>query len=122
MGMKSFRDLVAWQESYKLTLEIYKLTKSFPKDEEYGLTSQMRRCAVSVPSNLAEGFHRQNYREKLQFYHIASGSIAELHTQLLVSSSVGYCDEDNFDKVLLQLEAAHKLINGLIKKTKSHLP
>jgi four helix bundle protein len=76
--IKEFTDLIAWQEAHKLVLQIYELTKEFPKDELFGLTSQIRRSAISITSNIAEGFGRQKYGEKIQFYYIAQGSITEL--------------------------------------------
>lgn len=111
--------MVVWKEGHKLVLMIYKTTKCFPKDETYGLSSQMRRCAVSVTSNLAEGFSRRSRREKLQFYYIAVGSITELQNQLLVARDIGYIDKGTFNEVAGQTVVVYKLTNGLIKSSRS---
>ncbi|MDP3993816.1 MAG: four helix bundle protein [Candidatus Doudnabacteria bacterium] len=115
----SFTDLVAWQEGHKLVLMIYKLTKSFPKEEMFGLTSQMRRAAVSITSNIAEGFSRQYYSEKAQFYSMAQGSNTELQNQLLIAKDVKYLDEKDFSVTAEQSMFVKKLVNGLIKKSKT---
>ena len=88
--IKNFYDIFVWQEAHKLVVEIYKATKQYPKDETYGLVSQMRRSAVSVTSNIAEGFSRKSIKEKAQFYDYAKASISELQSQLFVSRDVGY--------------------------------
>lgn len=116
--IKSFTQLIVWQESHQLVLLIYEITKLFPKDELFGLISQMRRSAVSITSNIAEGFSRQSFKEKVQFYSIALGSLTELHNQLLVAKDVNYLDKDRFEKVLNQLVTVHKLLNAFIKKSK----
>ncbi len=87
--------LDAWRESMRLVKLIYSATKSFPKEELFGLTSQMRRCAVSVPSNIAEGSARASRRELAQFLNVAKGSLSELETQLLISVELGYLDRAN---------------------------
>lgn len=113
-----FTDLNTWKESHKLVIMIYSITEDFPREEIYGLTNQIRRAAVSITSNIAEGFSRQSYAEKTQFYSIAQGSNTELQNQLLVSRDVKYIDEEIFDKVFNQSIAVHKLLNSLIKKSK----
>ena len=95
-----------WREAHKLVLLIYKTTKGFPKKELFGLTSQLRRAAVSITSNIAEGFSRQGYKEKLQFYYMALGSLTESQNQLLIAK---------------QLVSVHKLLNAFITKTKSYV-
>lgn len=119
--MKSFTDLDAWKHGHQLVVVIYKLTKKFPKEEMFGLVSQMRRCVVSVTSNLAEGFSRQSYKEKLQFYSVSQGSITELQNQLLIARDVKYITNNNFQKIAEQTIKVHKIINGLIKSTKSKI-
>lgn len=89
----SFRDLVVWQEAHNLVLIIYKITAEFPKSEQYGLVSQMRSAAVSVPANIVEGFKRLSYTEKRRFYNIAEASLEELKYYLLLSCDLGYCTE-----------------------------
>ena len=119
--IKDFKDLIVWQESHKLVLAIYKITKSFPKEEIFGLTSQIRRAAVSITSNIAEGFGRQGYKEKVQFYYLAQGSLTELKNQLLIAKDIGYLKEKQFSEAASQANDAHKLLQGLITKTKSFL-
>ena len=117
----SFTKLVAWQESHALVLFIYRATKEFPKDELFGLVSQMRRAAVSITSNIAEGFSRTTYREKIQFYTIALGSLTELENQLLVARDVGYLAIDVFQKGADQAVLAEKILKGLIRKSKTYV-
>jgi four helix bundle protein len=114
----SFRDLNAWQEGHKLALMVYKITKTFPREETFCLVSQMRRSAVSITSNIAEGFSRQFYKEKIQFYFIAQGSVTELQNQLMICRDVNYLSRCVFREVANQTVAVHKLVNGLIKKSK----
>lgn len=116
--IRSFTDLNAWKEAHKLVLMIYKATKNFPKEELFGLMNQMRRAAVSITSNIAEGFSRQSYKEKVQFYCVAQGSNTELQNQLLVARDVGYLAKEEFHEIAQQSVISHKLLNGLIKKSK----
>ncbi len=118
--IKSFTDLDVWKEGHKLVLMIYKATKNFPKDEIFGLISQMRRCAVSITSNIAEGFGRNTFKEKIQFYFISRGSIIELQNQLLVAKDVGYLPKDDFAEIAEQTIKVHKILNGLIKSSKAY--
>jgi len=113
--IKSFTDLDAWKERHKLVISIYKITRSFPKEEMFGLISQIRRCAVSITSNIAEGFSRLSYKEKIQFYSIALGSVTEMQNQLLVARDVQFMDKENFGQIAAQTITVHKIINGLIK-------
>lgn len=118
--IRSFTDLDAWKEGHKLVLMIYKMTKSFPKEEMFGLTIQMRRAVVSITSNIAEGFSRQSYKEKIQFYFIAQGSNTELQNQLLIAKDIEYLKaKEEFNKIAEQSVRVHKLLSGLIKKSKS---
>jgi four helix bundle protein len=112
----SFKDLKAWQEAHGLVLIIYKITKKFPKDEMFGLVSQMRRCAVSIVSNIVEGFARRNKKEKIQFYSIARASLVELQSQILIAKDIDYLPVAEFDIIVSQLDKVHKLINGLNRK------
>ena len=120
MKIVSFTDLEAWREAHKLVLMIYQTTKSFPKEEQFGLTSQIRRAAISVSSNIAEGFSRRSSLEKKQFYYQALGSLTETQNQLLVARDVGFASNDEFKKMADQSVAVGKLINGLIKYVKNH--
>ena len=117
--IKSFTDLNAWKEGHKLVLMIYNITKTFPKEEIFGLTSQIRRCAVSITSNIAEGFSRQSYKEKSQFYSIALGSTTELQNQLLIAKDINYITKEQFQDIAEQSVKVHKIINGLIKSSKA---
>lgn len=118
--IRLFTDLDAWKEGHVLVLKVYVFTKAFPKEETFGLVSQMRRCAVSITSNIAEGFSRQSYREKVQFYSVALGSITELQNQLTVAKDVGYIQPDEFAGLWSQMVKVHKITNGLIKHSKAH--
>ena len=117
--IKSFTDLKAWQEGHKLVLAVYSVSKQFPKDELFGLTSQMRRCAVSITSNIAEGFSRNSYKEKVQFYCMALGSVTELQNQLLIARDIKYLPASEFTNMAEQTVITNKLLNGLIKKSKT---
>ena len=118
--IKSFTDLVAWQEGHKLVLLVYKETENFPEKEKFGLVSQMRRCVVSITSNISEGFSRNTNKDKYQFYSMAQGSLTELQNQLLIARDIGYLKKDKFQKIAEQTVTVNKLINGLkrIKYTK----
>jgi four helix bundle protein len=115
----TFMDLEAWKKSHALVVEIYKLTKRFPRDEMFGIVNQMRRSAVSITSNIAEGFSRQSSRERLQFNTIARGSLTELQNQLIISRDVGYISAQEFDHVTAMSRDAHKLITGLVRHDRS---
>lgn len=116
----SFTKLDAWKEGHKLVLLIYKHTKQFPKDEMFGLVSQMRRSSVSITSNIAEGFSRHSWKEKLQFYSMALGSLTELQNQMLVARDVAYISQDEFYICAEQSVRVSKLLNGLLKSAKNH--
>lgn len=113
--IKSFTDLIAWKEGHKLVLMIYKSTDKFPKKEVYSLTNQMRRAAVSITSNIAEGFSRRGKKEKIQFYYLSKGSLTELQNQLIISKDIGYLSKEKFNTIAEQTVQASKLISGLIK-------
>ena len=117
--IKSFTDLNAWKEAHGLVLDIYAITKKFPKEEMFGLTNQIRRAAVSITSNIAEGFSRHSYKEKFQFYSISLGSLTEVQSQLLIARDICYISKIEFDKIADRTIIVNKLINGLLKKTKS---
>ncbi len=119
--IKSFTDLFVWQEGHKLVLMIYTLTSKFPAKEIYSLIDQMRRAAVSITSNVAEGFGRQTYKEKIQFYYLAQGSLIELKNQTMIAKDVGYMGEIDFLKISDQANTVHKLLQGLLKKSKIFL-
>jgi four helix bundle protein len=116
--VNSYKDLIVWQKAMALTEMIYALTQSFPKEEVYGLKSQVRRAAVSVPSNIAEGNARNSQAEYIQFLSIARGSLAEVETQLILAERFGYISrEKNQSAFELQVEVG-KMINTIIRKLK----
>ncbi|HOX10431.1 MAG TPA: four helix bundle protein [Candidatus Moranbacteria bacterium] len=119
--IKSFTDLNTWKEGHKLVLMVYAITKKFPKEETYSLIDQMRRAATSITSNVAEGFGRHGYKEKIQFYYLAQGSLTELKNQLLISLDVGYLSKNDFNNIAKQANDTHKLLQGLITKSKTFL-
>lgn len=112
--IKNFTDLIAWQQAHRCALEVYKATSMFPADERFGLTNQMRRAAVSVTSNVAEGFGRKTKNEKKQFYYIASGSLSELQSQIILARDLGYIDTSEYNALFAQLRQSYRLLNGLI--------
>lgn len=114
-GLSSFQQLNVWKKAHQLVLRVYELTGSFPKDERFGLISQMRRAAVSVPANIAEGFKRRGYREKTRFYNIAEGSLEELKYFFILSSDLGYLhsNQDELD----QADEIGRMLHGLIAST-----
>ena len=119
--IKSFTDLNAWKENHKLAILIYEATKKFPREELYSLVSQIRRATISVTSNIAEGFGRQTFKEKIHFYYQAQGSLVELKNQLILARDIGYIDAKKYNKLLEQANIAHRLLQGLIKKSKTFL-
>ncbi len=121
MKVVSYRDLQVWQESRSLASNIYRLTQKFPASEQFGITNQMRRAAVSVLSNIAEGFGRSSAKEKNQFYFTAKGSLAELETQLYISHDVGYISEATLNNAMEAAPLTHRLLQGLIKANKERL-
>ena len=116
-----YNKLEVWVESRKLTNLIYDLSKVFPKEEIYGLTNQMRRCSVSIPSNIAEGCGRQTSKDTINFLHISRGSLYELETQCYVALDQKYIDENNFNIVFNQMQSCKKLLNGFINYYKKLL-
>ncbi|HPS28326.1 MAG TPA: four helix bundle protein [Candidatus Paceibacterota bacterium] len=116
--IQSFTDLEVWREAHKFVLLIYKMTKTFPKEEIFGLVSQMRRAAVSITSNISEGFSRFSYKEKIQFYSISHGSLTEVQNQMLIAQDVGYVSKESFQQAYEQSITVHKLLNAFIRKTK----
>ena len=119
--IKSFTDLIVWQDGHKLVIMIYKTTNDFPKKEMYSLIDQMRRAVTSVTSNIAEGFGRQTYKDKLRFYYLSQGSLTELKNQILIAKDVGYLDNKIMIQLAEQANKVHALLQGFIKKTKTFL-
>jgi four helix bundle protein len=121
VSISSFRELRVWQLAMDVTEKVYQLTADFPKSEIYGLSSQMRRSAVSIPSNIAEGQGRDSTKEFLHFLAIAFGSICELETQLLIANRFNYISNDDLQSILITLTATSKTTRGLQKSLKSKL-
>jgi four helix bundle protein len=119
MTLQTHKDLKVWQESKMLVKEIYSLTSGFPKEEIYSLTAQIKRAAISIPSNIAEGAARDSNKEYVRFLYIALGSAAELDTQLINASDLGFINEQNFTEVSEKLENISKMLSGLIKHRQS---
>ncbi len=118
-SIRSFTQLTAWQQAHYLVLRIYKVSKEFPKEEQFGLTNQVRRAAVSVTSNIAEGFSRSSYKEKSQFYSMSLGSLTEVQSQILVARDLSYINLKEFNELGDITITVNKLLNGLIKKSKT---
>lgn len=119
MKIITFKDLYVWKEGHKLVLTIYKVTKILPKEEKFGLIDQMRRCAISITSNIAEGFTRKGKKEKTQFYYMAKGSLVELHNQLIICNDIKYLSNENFIIIENQINNVGKILTGLIRSTKN---
>lgn len=119
--IKEFTDLIVWQEAHKLVIMIYRITRQFPKEETYSLVDQLRRAASSITANIAEGFGRQGYKEKLQFYYLAHGSLLEVKNFILLAKDIGYITKDEFETLMNQITITHKLLQGFIRKSKTFL-
>ena len=117
--MKSHKDLDVWKAAVTLAKDIYSLTTSFPREEQFGMSAQMRRCAISIASNIAEGAARQGNKEFTQFLHIALGSGAELETQLVIAKEVGLGSAIEIDKLDLDLIRIRQMLRGLIQSIKA---
>lgn len=121
MAVKSYKELIAWQRAMDLVVAVYQATQAFPKEELYGLTSQIRRCAVSVPSNLAEGQGRGTTLDFLRFTHIAMGSLQELETQLAIATRLSFMKQELLDGLLAASDEVGRLTRGLQKSLDSLL-
>ena len=116
--MNSYKDLIVWQKSFALTKEVYRITAQFPAAEIYGLTSQLRRAAVSIPSNIAEGFSRNSPKERLQFFAIAFGSTSEVETQLLLAKEMKFAPAVAFEASGALLLEVRKMLSTMLHRTK----
>jgi four helix bundle protein len=114
--IRTFRDLLIWQKSIKLVTQIYEVTKIFPKEEAFGLTSQMRRCAVSIPSNIAEGHGRNSTRDYLRFLQIATGSLYELQTQLVIANNLSFFSEEAFISLEENAREIERMLSSFVRK------
>lgn len=116
--IKSYRELLIWQKSIQVVTNIYKLTRDFPKEELFGLTSQMRRCAISIPSNIAEGFGRNSQGDFKRFLNISLGSTYELQTQIEISQNLEYLNTENYKYLMESCVELEKMMNSLVSKIK----
>jgi four helix bundle protein len=113
--LKNYKELKVWQKAYQLCLEIYRITKEFPKDEKYGLTSQIRRAAVSIPSNIAEGYGRKSIGEYIQALYVAYGSNCELETQILLSGDLRFVGKEDLSRLQKEIGDVERMLKGLIQ-------
>lgn len=114
--IRTFRDLIVWQKGIELVKEVYKATNDFPKEEQYGLSAQMKRSSISIPSNIAEGFRRKYSKEHRQFLSIALGSCAELETHVVLAKELNYINKDREDTLVGLLNHICAMIVSLSKK------
>ncbi len=114
--IKTFRDLLVWQKSHALVLEIYKITKDFPVEERFGPTSQLRRSAASMPTNIVEGFKRKSKKDFAHFVNMADSSLEETKYHLILTKDLGYLPEEKFNKVSEQCDEIGKMLYGLYNK------
>ncbi|ADR21673.1 four helix bundle protein [Marivirga tractuosa] len=114
--MHNYKKLKIWEKSMELSLLVYQITSTFPKEERFGLISQIRRCAVSIPSNIAEGSSRDSSKDFSRFLRISIGSSFELETQLLLSKKLEFISHDDFDNLEITLNEVQKMLNSFIKK------
>lgn len=115
----SYRDLVVWQKAMQLSLEVYAVTNAFPDVERFGLTNQLRRAAVSVPSNIAEGYGRGSQADYLRFLRTARGSLAEIDTQMLIAERLHFMDEGRYQHMLTMINECGRVLAGLIRSLES---
>ena len=113
--IKSYKDLIAWQKSVLLVTDIYSITKTFPQEEKFGITSQLNRASVSIPANIAEGWGRETSKNYLQFLRTSRGSVMEVQTLLIISKNLNYISENNFEILQGKIEEVGKILQGLIK-------
>ena len=116
--IRTFRDLFVWQAAHELTLDIYRITKTFPKEENYALIPQIRRAAVSVASNIVEGFHRKSLGESIRFYRYSEASLEEVKYQLLVAKDLEYISEKDYNNIIELADEVGKMLNGWMKSQK----
>ena len=113
--METHKNLLVWQKSISFVTTVYNLTKTFPKEELYGIVSQIRRAAVSIPSNMVEGCARRNTKEYIQFLYVSLGSAAELETQLIISYNLNFIKENDKQRLSIDLEEIIRMLTGLIR-------
>ncbi|MHA3788755.1 four helix bundle protein [Flavobacterium hauense] len=119
--MKTFRDLIIWQKAMILVTNCYKTTSNFPKEEQFGLTSQIKRCSISIPSNIAEGFGRGTNKEYYRFLNISMGSLFEFQTQIEIAYNLGYISETDFNSIYEDSREIERMLSSFMNKIKSSL-
>jgi four helix bundle protein len=117
--VQDFKELVVWQKAKLLAVGVYRLTDGFPKSEQFGLTSQIRRAAISIASNIAEGYARQHTREYVQFLYTALASAAELETQLMIAKEIGYLKTADHDTIIIEIKEVQRMLGGLLNALKA---
>jgi four helix bundle protein len=117
-SVKTFRDLIVWQKSIQFVTDVYKATQKFPQNELYGLTSQIRRCSVSIPSNIAEGYGRKSTQDYLRFLRISLGGLYELQTQIVISLNLKFLHREDFDGLFESSREIERMLSSLISKVK----
>ncbi len=117
--LRNYKELLVWKKAYQLCLDVYKITKVFPNEEKFGLVSQIRRSAVSVPSNIAEGYSRGSRAEYIRALYIAYGSHCELETQIILSGDLGYVESESLERIQKDIGDIERMLTGLIKSLKN---
>lgn len=117
-NIQNFYDLEAWKEGHKLVIDIYKTTNSFPNEEKFGIISQIRRASGSITANIAEGFARYHFNDKIRFYHQARGSLAEVQNFLILSKDLNFIEKEICDQFMIRSKNIAQLINGMIRSIK----
>lgn len=112
--VETYQDLEVWKQAKSLVQHIYKLTKSFPKEEQFGLVNQLRRAAVSIPSNIAEGCGRNHFKDSIQLFFISRGSLYEVETQILIAADLKYISKEEMDQTIADVKSCKRLLNGFI--------
>lgn len=120
--VQSYKKLIVWNKSIELVTQVYKVTHKFPKEELYALINQLRRCVVSIPSNIAEGYQRQSRKEYIQFLYISFGSCAELDTQLIIACNLGYLNKKELEEITQKVDEVGRMLNRLILSLKNPRP
>lgn len=118
--IKSYRDLIAWQKSMKLVTDIFLVTEEFPNSQLYTLTNQLQRAAISIPSNIAEGFSRKTSRNFLHFLSISMGSLYEVQTQIEIAQNIGYMNDEQKDEIMEQTIEIEKILHGLMRSIRNN--
>lgn len=122
MKLKSYKELKVWQKSVELSVDVYKITRGFPKEELYGLTSQIRRSTVAIPANIAEGYARKSLKEYIQFLRISFSSGAELETHLIIANRIGILSDKEYERVNSDLSEVMRMLNVLIRRLSKPKP